>query len=323
MPYMQRITWSGVALHEGAGVGRPASHGCIRMPREFAAKLLSVDQWVCALSSPAANCGRSRSPMRICSCTRTCRRAARGARPPRKRRQATRTAQAARRQSRDRCRSPLPKPETPAAAAPAAPEPAKTGAGQRRSPKRRTVTASAAQARSCESHRPHLPRRSTAAPAGDAQPNPTVSDCRSHSRQPRRRSRWACQARRSADRPPAPPSPPAATDKCAAPAATPAPRSIAPIGCNAGSADQAATLVETGHAATQGPIAIFVSRKERQDLRAAEFRPLFDAPVTIDHPEQALGTHVFTAMDYLADHSTFRWTVMTLPGEPSRQASSG
>ncbi len=30
-------------------------------------------------------------------------------------------------------------------------------------------------------------------------------------------------------------------------------------------------------------------------------------------PEQALGTHVYTAMDYLPDHSSFRWTVTTVP----------
>ena len=41
MPYMQRITWSGVALHEGVLPGYPASHGCIRLPREFALKLWS------------------------------------------------------------------------------------------------------------------------------------------------------------------------------------------------------------------------------------------------------------------------------------------
>ena len=39
MPFMQRITWSGVALHEGENIGHPASHGCIRMPGEFAARL--------------------------------------------------------------------------------------------------------------------------------------------------------------------------------------------------------------------------------------------------------------------------------------------
>ncbi|MFL5065172.1 MAG: L,D-transpeptidase [Xanthobacteraceae bacterium] len=36
MPFMQRITWSGVALHQGVLPGYPASHGCIRLPERFA-----------------------------------------------------------------------------------------------------------------------------------------------------------------------------------------------------------------------------------------------------------------------------------------------
>ena len=39
MPHMQRITWSGIALHGGVLPGRPASHGCIRLPFDFAARL--------------------------------------------------------------------------------------------------------------------------------------------------------------------------------------------------------------------------------------------------------------------------------------------
>lgn len=39
MPYMQRLTWRGVALHAGTLPGYPASHGCIRLPKAFA-KLL-------------------------------------------------------------------------------------------------------------------------------------------------------------------------------------------------------------------------------------------------------------------------------------------
>jgi hypothetical protein len=41
MPYMQRLTWSGVALHAGKLPGYPASHGCVRMPYEFAQKLFA------------------------------------------------------------------------------------------------------------------------------------------------------------------------------------------------------------------------------------------------------------------------------------------
>lgn len=36
MPYMQRLTWRGIALHGGSLPGYPASHGCIRLPHEFA-----------------------------------------------------------------------------------------------------------------------------------------------------------------------------------------------------------------------------------------------------------------------------------------------
>lgn len=36
MPFMQRLTWYGIALHAGNLPGYPASHGCIRLPSEFA-----------------------------------------------------------------------------------------------------------------------------------------------------------------------------------------------------------------------------------------------------------------------------------------------
>ena len=39
MPYMQRITWSGIALHAGVLPGYPASHGCIRLSNDFAIQL--------------------------------------------------------------------------------------------------------------------------------------------------------------------------------------------------------------------------------------------------------------------------------------------
>lgn len=42
MPFMQRLTWGGVALHAGALPGYPASHGCVRLPRAFAEKLFEV-----------------------------------------------------------------------------------------------------------------------------------------------------------------------------------------------------------------------------------------------------------------------------------------
>src|SRR5437868_10766162 len=39
MPHMQRLTWNGIALHGGPLPGYAASHGCVRMPYDFAEKL--------------------------------------------------------------------------------------------------------------------------------------------------------------------------------------------------------------------------------------------------------------------------------------------
>src|SRR6184192_1407096 len=42
MPYMERVTWGGIALHAGDLPGYPDSHGCIRLPLEFSKLLFGV-----------------------------------------------------------------------------------------------------------------------------------------------------------------------------------------------------------------------------------------------------------------------------------------
>jgi peptidoglycan hydrolase-like protein with peptidoglycan-binding domain len=45
MPFMQRLTWSGIALHQSNSVPRyPASHGCVRMPDAFAKQLYKMTE---------------------------------------------------------------------------------------------------------------------------------------------------------------------------------------------------------------------------------------------------------------------------------------
>jgi len=44
MPYMERLTWDGVAFHSGYLPGQAASHGCIRLPYEFSKKLFELTQ---------------------------------------------------------------------------------------------------------------------------------------------------------------------------------------------------------------------------------------------------------------------------------------
>jgi len=42
MPYMERLTWGGIALHAGGLPGYPESHGCIHLPSEFAQRLFEI-----------------------------------------------------------------------------------------------------------------------------------------------------------------------------------------------------------------------------------------------------------------------------------------
>lgn len=42
MPFMQRVTWSGIALHAGVVPGYPASHGCVRLPHAFSKSLFQL-----------------------------------------------------------------------------------------------------------------------------------------------------------------------------------------------------------------------------------------------------------------------------------------
>lgn len=42
MPFMQRLTWTGIAIHAGYNPGFPASHGCIRIPPAFAQTLFGM-----------------------------------------------------------------------------------------------------------------------------------------------------------------------------------------------------------------------------------------------------------------------------------------
>lgn len=44
MPFMERLTWDGIAMHGGKLPGYPASHGCVRLPQGFAERLFAITQ---------------------------------------------------------------------------------------------------------------------------------------------------------------------------------------------------------------------------------------------------------------------------------------
>ena len=63
------------------------------------------------------------------------------------------------------------------------------------------------------------------------------------------------------------------------------------------------------------PISIFVSRKLSKLFVREGFTPLFDVAVKIENPEEPLGTHVFTAMEFQNEGTAIRWTVVSIPDE--------
>ena len=61
MPNMNRLTWSGIALHAGNLPGYPASHGCVRLPLEFSQKLFEVTP----LGTPVIIAGSRTDPWEV------------------------------------------------------------------------------------------------------------------------------------------------------------------------------------------------------------------------------------------------------------------
>ena len=61
MPNMNRLTWSGIALHAGQLPGYPASHGCVRLPLSFSEKLFTVTH----LGTPVIIAGAHSDPWEL------------------------------------------------------------------------------------------------------------------------------------------------------------------------------------------------------------------------------------------------------------------
>src|SRR4029077_5448141 len=68
------------------------------------------------------------------------------------------------------------------------------------------------------------------------------------------------------------------------------------------------------------PISVFVSRKLSKLFVRQGFATLFDVAVKIENPEEPLGTHVFTAMEFQSEGAAIRWTVVSIPEEFPRMS---
>jgi len=249
MPYMQRITWSGVALHEGVGAGHRASHGCIRVPHEFAVQLWALTK----LGAEVIIADAELHPLEFADPHLFVHR------------------------------------EQSAAPAPAAAAPAETKSLVTAQSADGATTTDAVQQPSKDAVDP------PAAAAADPRPGAAV------------------------DPPGTAADPPVSAEDQLAPAkqqsAALAPADVKPAALSAISTDVPRKVSKT-------PIAIFISRREKKIFVRQDFAPLFDAPVAVEHPEQRIGNHIFTALDYLSDGSTLRWNVVSMPDEPPARAAA-
>ena len=221
MPYMQRITWSGVALHEGVLPGHPASHGCIRMSHDFAMRLWPITKLgvrVVVAREELAPTDFTHSKLFV----------------------------------------PKPKPAEPQVAM----HPATEGTAQ--------TTTKMAEAAVADPD-----RVVTDAPSEPIKAVPVGSE-------------------------PAKPAPTADPPK------SPVPRYKA--------ADQPVKRT--------GQVAVFVSRKEKKVFVRQGFVPVFEMPVTIDDPDQPLGTHVFTALGETEGGTGMRWNLITVANNVSASVGS-
>ena len=71
------------------------------------------------------------------------------------------------------------------------------------------------------------------------------------------------------------------------------------------------------HVLRPGPISVLVSRKDQRMYIRKGFEPLFDVPITIANPREAIGTYLFTAVAPGDDQATLRWMVLPIETSPT------
>lgn len=312
MPYMQRITWSGIALHAGALPGYPASHGCIRMPMAFATKLWAWTRMGArVIITPGEISPAEFSHPQLIA------------------------------------QKPVPVAAAPMAAPSVQPATAKPADGKSTDlglkpatfgERSKTVTADAANAlggpakpvlSDVNAAMAQMPATDveTAKPAekkADAPARVTRQDVDAAAAKiveaPATEDKKAPEAR-AEDLPPKSPL-----------AATPAtqqddtqradaPKAEAQVGAKAGAAKLDAVDIppppDTSPKRT-GQIAVLISGKDGKLYVRQNFSPLFETDITIKASDRPLGTHIFTARIDKDEAKKIHWTAMSLPAVPHR-----
>ncbi|MCC6889481.1 MAG: L,D-transpeptidase family protein [Hyphomicrobiales bacterium] len=288
MFYMHRLTWSGIALHEGHLPGFAASHGCIRMPTDFVSRLWNVSR----LGMRVVVARVELTPQDVSH--------AKLFQPAQKPVDNSRTSE----------RSDALRPSLAtvgrgwvrvAQLAPAAEDlygPTDVpGAGIDAGNAGEAVTGGAdVSAMPLDSidpaAAPHAADAASAAPVPDGEPATTATVVPApvegeSARSPQADVVPVAPAGAEPERP--------AVD----------PQELLP--------KPAPLRTRTAEPAKQnGQLAVFISGKEKRIFVRHSFQPLFDMPIEIANPSKPLGTHTFTALE-LIDQGRMRWNLVSMP----------
>ena len=302
MPYMQRITWSGIAMHAGVLPGYPASHGCIRMPEAFAikmygwtrmgARVLVTPGEISAPESfahPLLPGMKVASPAQVSSDQRAApqgMKADKGA--------ADKAPELV--ETRLDLRASVGHGDASAPEDAAASEKTRTADAAGDLPTDKVSDASSAAARNDATVDLAAPKAAT---GNDTKAGPVKADALK-----------AADAKGEAK-----PSEPVKSDTTAAqkPAVTADTAADAKKDETRQPDIAKAAAAKAEAARRAGPISVFISRKDSKLYARQNFEPLFDSPVTIAPSDRPLGTHVYTAEIDRNDPNVVHWSVVSLP----------
>jgi lipoprotein-anchoring transpeptidase ErfK/SrfK len=325
MPYMQRITWSGIAMHAGVLPGYPASHGCIRMPMAFAVKMYGWTRMGARVvvtpgeMTPASFSNPLLATQKVAPQPMATEEPKGDKAVVPDMTSVVASASATDLELKpsvdhgDGLHAAI---EGPAAPAPLSEQTHTADAGSSSATKA-TVTMSDAT--------------SSGTPGSDG----ASKDGATSAEEPARNATTTSKATKSDDEPTADVGTAASTADGAKPGEelgeSPKAATDAPAGIAGAKKDQR-RVTDTDHAvATEpdpvaamvakrtGPISVFISRKDAKLYVRQDFAPLFEVPVTIAPSDRPLGTHIFTAEADKNDRNLLRWSVVSLPA-PSRTA---
>ncbi|KQT29506.1 MAG: L,D-transpeptidase [Bradyrhizobium sp.] len=279
MPYMQRITWSGVAMHAGALPGYPASHGCIRMPMSFAMKMWNWTRMGArVIVAPGQMSPQSFSHPLLAS-VRV---------PPQP------TVSLEPQTNGDKIEKTV---------AESRPVETKTASADSVLDLRSSVGLVVMS----DVTTGNTPAREAATPAKSAEAPDAAKPQSEGAVKPADDKVEAVKTGPGKTEAVGAATTPGAQATAPAPAASPDAKT------DATRVTEPAPVSKPDAPKRAGQIAVFISRKDSKLYVRQNFAPLFEVPVTIAPSDRPLGTHVFTAEVDKADSNTLRWSVVSLP----------